>query len=1214
MSDYDLYSGGWNVTPNGGAQYRIHFVLRVMGQDYEANTTDLYWSFMLEKDRSFNGFYGYPASWGASIGGVTVILAGGIGPSYAWPSWNVYEIGSGRITVPHNADGTTGSGIVVHAEYQGADSGWAIGTTGLTQAIGLPAIPRATVATVSPSPASVGNEVTIALPRKVGSYTHDVTWVAGAMNGTIGTGLGTGTTWTVPNVMSQFGGKPQGPITIKVVTKNGSTIIGQTQVSLQVRAAPKVISDPSTDPAKQFDIRARPVKFISGTWGPGAPLPASAITLVDPASATATCTLSVSGILAQDFPDYSIVDIDVFNGNDWIFTNHRLVLSRAEGDEIDPAKMKNYSGTEFVDHLLGFAQVPVDYVWGEENFAPATTPGEMMRYAIRQAKDRGWGPRIEIEFDGSKTSTGEPWANTGVKRRFTKGTPLSQMLSGLVEDGLVEYRTEYRDNMAYLILLNPGTGSNYATVNANPMVNFGLAKLDRAPRRNSSEKRLTRVTVAGDDKIQITRQRAAFDSNVFGQMEGWVAASGVTTNEAAGTIGDNALRDNASANSERTFEYSANSVAPTFFPYYVFDPGDWVLIPDVDNSVTDRISQITVAKTLDGTKLTVLTGDRILSGTASLAKRQNAQNGGSIPGGTQVTPAPLDSRIPNEVMVTAVSSSGYWTVDGAPRAKVTLSWAKVTQAMNGAAINVDLYEVYWRNAAEAGEWAFRAATSQLTIDIPGWEVATTFEFRVRAKSTAGVYGVFSENKLHTTGIPAVDLQGPVIQDLYTDGVGTIYIVWGGLIGSDPYPRRLAYVAAEVSTNGGTTWKTTGNQLSGPGTIALNVKVWGDYLVRLRPYDKLGNPGTATAPPQAISLTDPHIAPKTPNAPTNLASSAGSGWDENGITPDAWFDLTWDAPTTDTEGGATTIVGYDVWGKLDSETIMRFITSTNTNSVRVFVKQGETWSFQVNATSQYGGVSSFSPGIVDTADAPLAPPDAPDAPTLSQYAGLLRVEWSGNGMVPQVKYVFASISTNPLGPFTRAGMPLIGAGEIVIPGLATEETYYAKINMVDEVGQISSSDVSDPLFLQPITGVTIQTSELANTGIKMTNSALTSYDVSGNPTFILDAITGEVWIAPYEAVFNFGATGKTAQTGVDVIGLAISSDNSSFNTFFHPSGMQIRNDQTPLSWWEADAADANLVNFVSPRARINQRLQIGDYEALRESKSVGSRLVFRYKGA
>jgi hypothetical protein len=357
-----------------------------------------------------------------------------------------------------------------------------------------------------------------------------------------------------------------------------------------------------------------------------------------------------------------------------------------------------------------------------------------------------------------------------------------------------------------------------------------------------------------------------------------------------------------------------------------------------------------------------------------------------------------------------------------------------------------------------------------------------------------------------------------------------------------------------------------------------------------------------------------VPPSRPVAPTGLAAVAGAGWDAVGISPEAWFDMTWNIPALDVDGNPVSIAGYDIWGKKSTEVDAKFITTSPANTVRISVQNAELWSFQVKAASTFGPVSDLSEPVVVTANASIASPASPAPPTLSQYAGLLRIQWGGTGMVPQVKYVFASISTTIGGTYTRAGMPLNGAGEVVIPGLATSVNYYARINLVDELGQISSSSAAGPLLLDPITGTTIQTSNVANTGIKMTDSALTAYNSYGNPTFILDAITGEVWIAPYEAVFNLGATGKVATTGAATTGIAISSENSSFNTFIHPSGLQIRNDQTALSWWEADARDSSLVNFFSPRAVIGQRILVGDYEDMREPKTVGSRLVTRYRGA
>lgn len=1215
----DFFSPNLYSVPNGGSKYQLILSVNVVSQDIASNTSTVEWVWLIDKDRSYRGFYDYYATQTVVIDGSTEFSQYSQNPTDEWPGWGQHTLASGRKTITHNADGT--KSISVSAEWARTASGWAPGTMTVSGSMALPTIPRATQPSVAPSPATVGSTVTISLPRASAAFTHDITWASGTLSGSIGTGIGASTTWTVPSVMGEFPGRSRAPITITAVTKSGSTVLGSKQATLMARPTPPAPSLTTPSPDSQFDIRARVVTYntSNGEWRAGRILPTASITLVDPSSATTTCSITMSKLQAVDFADYSVVDIEVFSGTDWVYTNHRFVLSRVEGDDVDPTGTYTYSGTEFIDYELGFAYVPEDYYWdGGTNHAAPTTPGEMMRYAITQAKSRGWGPRIEIDFNGSTTSFGDPWANTAINRTISAGTPLSQILEGLVSDGYLEYRTEYRNDKAWLILLNPGTGSSYAEATSAPVVNLALAKLSRAPRRGSMEKRLTRVTVVGDsgsgesDAVKSTREQAPFDSYVFGHMEGWVSASGVSTTDAAASIGDNALRDNSSVTNERTFEYTAQDAAPQFFPYAVFVPGDWILTPGSDAPVTDRVSQVTIDKQIDGTTFTVLTGDRILSGTASLAKRQAAQTGGSIAGGNGTTPATIDSRIPSGPIISSIVSEGYWTTDGTARSEVTVSWAPVVTAINSAYISVDLYEVWWR-AAVGGEWKFRGATAATTIELQDWDVLQDVELRVRARSAAGVFGEFSENQEHTTQAPAVDLDGPVIADLYTDGVGSIYIVWGGLIGVETAPLRLAYVGAEVSSNGGTTYVPMGTPIPAAGTVIVNPNAWGAFKVRLRGYDRLGNPGDASAA-QDIVLTQPTTTEQIPALPTALAATAGAGWNTSGTAPIAWFDLTWTAPTLDITGSPVTITGYDVWGKRTSEANVRLLTSTETPGTRIIVNDGEEWAFQVSATSSTGGVSAQTAPTTATANATVAAAAAPSAPTLEQYAGILSIKWSGTGMQPYIKYVYATISTTAGGTYTRAGMPLIGAGEVVVPGLAPG-TYYAKIVMVDERGQTSTSPAAGPITLLPITGVTVQTSSVANTGIKMTNSALTAYNASGAPTFILDATTGSVWIAPYDAVFHLGTSGKTAETATNVTGVSISSENSSFNTFVHPSGLQIRNDQTPLSWWEADASDASLVNFVSPRARVNQRLRVGDYEQLVEAKSGGAtRLVFRYKGA
>lgn len=1200
---WNFYSG-WYSVPNGGAKYRLRLTCVLAGQDVAANTSTVDWYLVIEKDRSFSGFYLYTASWDVVVDSISSASGSGQNPSAPWTRNSQHTVTQGRSAITHGTNGK--KNLAVSGYWHRTANGWSPGNMDVAGSFDLPDIARATVPTVTPSPAAVGATVTISLPRAVGTYKHDVTWVSGNLSGTVGTDLDDSTTWTVPDVMDEFPGEPSAPIVLTVVTKTGvgGTVLGAKQLTLFAKEPPAPPTITPYDPSNILDIRVRQVTYADDEWLARDTVEATGIQAVIPASATSTCTVTLNKIVAIDYPEQSIVDLDVWDGENWVFSQHRFVLNRADGDDVDPAKAFNFSGTEFIDYMMTVGYTQRDWEWAN------ATPGQIMADLIADAKTRGWGPRMELNFSATETSYGETWANTIPERKVSKGTPLSQVLDGLVTDGYLEYRTRYGSNNAYLVALNPGTGQSFTDVGAPSVINLALAELSRAPRRGDSSKRITRVTVTGDDTVQRTRERAPFDVDVFGALEGWVSASGVSTDAGADAVGDNALRDNFAVVSERTFEYD-NTISPQYYPILRYVPGDWLLIPSSDGPMVDRVAQVTIDKQLDSFKITALTGDRILSGTASLAKRQSAQVGGSISGGNGSTPSPLDSRIPDEPVVIDITSEGYWNLDGAARSSVTLSWAAVTEAMSGAPISVDLYEV-WSRPALGGEFALHTTTNMLEVVMDDLDPLKNLEFRVRGRSAAGIFGEFSEIQEITTLEPATDLDGPDLADLYSDGVGGIYAVWGGTLDGLPAPSRVAYVVAEVSADGGVVYTQAGTPIVAAGAIVWNVNgAYGEYEVRLRAFDRLGNPGDASDP-QTVSVIEPAGGAIQPLPPTDLAATPGAGWNAQGTSPIAWFDLTWTAPTDDIDGNPVGIVGYDVWGMKVGDPEPRFLTSTVNTNVRWFVGNLEEWSFYVTATSSTGTPSEPSASITDVADATISTAPAPTAPTLEQYAGILKVKWAGGGMQPYIKYAYAMISSDDV-TYTRAGMPLIGAGDVVIANLAPGP-YYAKIVMVDELGQTSTSAAAGPIDLLPITGVTYQTSPLANTGIKITSGSLTAYDGTGTPTFILDATTGEVWIAPYDAVFEFGADGFEAETGNPTTGLAISSEDSSYNTFIHAAGFQIRNDQDPLAWLEADPTDGGIVNFVAPRARIANRLGIpGTFEGVREEDGAGDpMLVFRWK--
>ena len=191
MATTKTFYSSWQSVPNGGARYRLKLTLSVASQNVSANTSTIAYELRIEKDRSWSsGFYDYFANWGVSLNGVEVSHQDSVQwPNAIWNGWSSWLITSGRYTITHADDGD--KTIAVAADWSRSASGWSPGTMTISgQSMDLPTIPRATVPTVSPSPAVVGGFVTIDLPRVVGTYTHDITWEAGAASGALMAQLG----------------------------------------------------------------------------------------------------------------------------------------------------------------------------------------------------------------------------------------------------------------------------------------------------------------------------------------------------------------------------------------------------------------------------------------------------------------------------------------------------------------------------------------------------------------------------------------------------------------------------------------------------------------------------------------------------------------------------------------------------------------------------------------------------------------------------------------------------------------------------------------------------------------------------------------------------------------------------------------------------------------------------------------------------------------
>lgn len=169
------------------------------------------------------------------------------GKAYTWASPKINKssgttplatVTSDNIT--HNTDGTKSVTIsaTFYIRFTRSSTGVYYEKITATATVALDAIPRGTVPTLSASSVYMGDTVTISLPRANSSFTHDLAYqFAGDTWGEIKTGVATSTTWKVPDMSSKIPNASSGVVTIRCITKNGSTTIGTTTVTLTAKVA-----------------------------------------------------------------------------------------------------------------------------------------------------------------------------------------------------------------------------------------------------------------------------------------------------------------------------------------------------------------------------------------------------------------------------------------------------------------------------------------------------------------------------------------------------------------------------------------------------------------------------------------------------------------------------------------------------------------------------------------------------------------------------------------------------------------------------------------------------------------------------------------------------------------------------------------------------------------------------------------------------------------
>ena len=187
-----------------------------------------------------------PSGW-LKIDGVTYNFASTFNPNRTTTgSQTLY---TKTVTISHNSDGS--KTVSCSASFA---SGVSSGTVTASGSKVLTTIPRATKPAVDVSSADMGARVTINCPRATSSFTHDLSYkIPGDSDYiVIASGVGTSYSWTVPDRATSIPTSTGVQMTLRCITRSGSTTVGTAYAYITANVPSSVI--PTVDTVTTAEI------------------------------------------------------------------------------------------------------------------------------------------------------------------------------------------------------------------------------------------------------------------------------------------------------------------------------------------------------------------------------------------------------------------------------------------------------------------------------------------------------------------------------------------------------------------------------------------------------------------------------------------------------------------------------------------------------------------------------------------------------------------------------------------------------------------------------------------------------------------------------------------------------------------------------------------------------------------------------------------------
>lgn len=521
--------------------------------------------------------------------------------------------------------------------------------------------------------------------------------------------------------------------------------------------------------------------------------------------------------------------------------NARYVITGRSGKTDDRTRTVTYSG-QSIGWLLSKAEnndsshlITDGDNKGKRPFYSAN-PGVILKTMLDENRQRGGvATGLTLGFDTAKDAAGAAWSKK-YTLYYSLGIDLQTILSALVNGGGCDWRTTGRT----LKMWNADSAA--LSRDLSKSVILRLARdIGEAPFEESIADLASTILVEGDNNLLFRMDNPAAPTP-WGKWESYSSQGGVSDKGTAQAFMQSTLNNAARVRGQYTRNLIISDVDS--LPLVDYHAGDWITAPTITHGEKVRVQEIDLSmRQGEGLTASLALNDIRYDAAVRQAKKIKGITGGAALAGSEsgkATTTDRDHRVPKAPQGLVVQTAAYLDADGHARGLATASWAEVTQATNGQSIEISGYRAEWRRNVDGAPWNSAGTTDATRLGFGDLDCGTKIEVRVRAipkyadqlGEWSGVLVVMVESDTMPCSIPST----PVA----TSELGVVTVHWNGRtsVGS---AMESDFARIELAEGRGGDAQVIDASLTGQGDIVLTgLAVGSEHTYMLRSVDRSGN--------------------------------------------------------------------------------------------------------------------------------------------------------------------------------------------------------------------------------------------------------------------------------------------------------------------------------------------------------------------------------------